>query len=195
MRHLLTVWVLLLSINVVAEPFSGLGDEMTPEERAQAGLDSLTPAQLDYLNGWLQRRFDTSAPEAAAVTDPDSDLATPSGSGSEDVPRNQVTEAEIEAEVERRVAAELAAVEAAEVAAEEQKEAPFEAVITNNFTGWNGKSVFVLDNGQVWRQRSGSSRYRHTRGDNTVRFKRSFLGLWTMTVVSTGRAVGVRRID
>ena len=187
----------LLPALVQADPggssFEGLAAEMTEEERASAGIDDLSPAQQQYLDAWLRERFGTEPPAVNPAPGQPGAAAIAGDQGAED--DLAARENAIEAEVERRVAEELAAVQAAEVAEEEAANEPFEATITGGFSGWSGKTVFALDNGQVWRQRTGSSRYRHTRGGNEVRFKRSFLGLWTMTVVSTGRSVGVRRID
>ena len=86
---------------------------------------------------------------------------------------------------------EAAAEEAAEAAARDE---PFEAEIIGPFSGWSGKTVFTLSNGQVWRQRSGSN-YRHTAEGQAVAVKKNFMGLWTLTVLSSGRTVGVYRID
>jgi hypothetical protein len=60
----------------------------------------------------------------------------------------------IEAEVERRVNEELAAAEELEAAKAQALTEPFDAMIVGNFSGWSGKSIFALDNGQVWRQRT-----------------------------------------
>lgn len=157
--------------------FRGVEQEMSAEEREHSGVDQLTPSQLDALNSWLRNRFGAGIADSEVATTIDQPV-------------------DIDQEVERRVAKEVAAVKAkmaaAEAAVEQQK--PFEAKITGGFSGWSRKTVFTLDNGQVWRQRHGSP-YRHTTGDTRVRFDRNFLGLWTMTVLSSGRTVGVRRLD
>lgn len=74
-----------------------------------------------------------------------------------------------------------------------ESQTAFTAQVTNGFTGWDTKTVFVLDNGQVWRQRHGRP-YKHN-GNNTVRLEPSLLGMWRMTVISSGRSVAVKRID
>ena len=104
--------------------------------------------------------------------------------------------AEREAEIERRVAIEVEAAkqEIAKAPPEPEVSEPFEAEIVGPFSGWSGKTVFTLSNGQVWRQRSGSN-YRHTAKGQAVAVKKNFLGLWTLTVLSSGRTVGVYRID
>ena len=84
--------------------------------------------------------------------------------------------------------------EIAEAPSEPAVSEPFEAEIQGRFAGWSGKTVFPLDNGQVWRQRHGG-RYRHTDDDQRVRIYKNLLGMWQMKVLSNGRSVPVRRID
>ena len=209
------VWMVvagaLFSGMASAQDFEGLRDAMTPEELEAAGLDSLSPEQQQFLDGWLRQRF-TSPPSAGAVGQTATHYLDPgnvhNGSGSVAAGDNGAIDAAvtgddaIEAEIERRVALEVnaaiakaaeeeAAEEAARVATRDE---PFEAEIEGPFSGWGGKTVFTLSNGQVWRQRTGSN-YRHTAEGQTVAVKKNFLGLWTLTVLSSGRTVGVYRID
>ena len=168
--------------------FQGLAEEMTSEEREASGVGQLSGQQQQFLNDWLRDRFLVNEAEAA--------VSSPTTAGNVASTLSEVEQAQaIEAEVEPRVTEELAAAEELEAAKAQALTEPFDATIVGNFSGWSGKSIFALDNGQVWRQRTGSSKYRHTRGDNKVHFKKNFIGLWTMTVLSTGRSVGVRRID
>ncbi|PLW83536.1 hypothetical protein CWI75_04060 [Kineobactrum sediminis] len=68
-----------------------------------------------------------------------------------------------------------------------------EATIKTPFDGWSGKTVFYLDNGQVWQQRL-SGRYFH-RGDNrAVVIEKNLLGFFKMTMTSSGKTVGVTRL-
>lgn len=62
------------------------------------------------------------------------------------------------------------------------------------FKGWDGKTVFRLDNGQIWKQRlSGRHRYR---GDNyQVVIKKNILGFYQMKLVDSGASIGVKRIQ
>ena len=209
------VWMVvagaLFSGMASAQNFEGLRDAMTPEELEAAGLDSLSPEQQQFLDGWLRQRF-TSPPSAGAMGQTATHDLDPGsihdGGGSVAAGDNGAIDAAvtgddaIEAEIERRVALEVnaaiakaaeedAAEEAARVATRDE---PFEAEIEGPFSGWGGKTVFTLSNGQVWRQRTGSN-YRHTAEGQTVAVKKNFLGLWTLTVLSSGRTVGVYRID
>ena len=169
--------------------FSGIEREMSAEERRATGIDSLSTDELDALNQWLIERFDQVQETVSAEV-------------REEV-REEVLEelreadaAEREAEIERRVAIEVEAAkqEIAKAPPEPEVSEPFEAEIVGPFSGWSGKTVFTLSNGQVWRQRSGSN-YRHTARGQAVAVKKNFLGLWTLTVLSSGRTVGVYRID
>ena len=68
-----------------------------------------------------------------------------------------------------------------------------EARIVQPFTGWSGQTLFRLDNGQVWRQRI-KGRYMFSGDDTRVVIARNMLGFYVMTLVSTGRAIGVEPV-
>lgn len=68
-----------------------------------------------------------------------------------------------------------------------------EARIVPPFSGWSGQTLFRLDNGQVWRQRI-KGRYMFSGDDTRVVITRNLLGFYNMTLVSTGRAVGVEPV-
>ena len=169
--------------------FSGIEREMSAEKRRATGIDSLSTDELDALNQWLIERFDQVQETVSAEV-------------REEVREEVIEEvreadaAEREAEIERRVAIEVEAAkqEIANAPPEPAVSEPFEATIQGRFSGWSGKTVFPLDNGQVWRQRHGG-RYRHTDDDQRVRIYKNLLGMWQMKVLSTGRSVPVRRID
>ncbi len=169
--------------------FSGIERDMSAEERRATGIDSLSADELDALNQWLIERFDQVQESVTAEVTQEVREAV-----LEEV-REEVREAG-EAEIERRVAIEVEAAkqEIADAPPEPEVSEPFEADIQGRFSGWSGKTVFPLDNGQVWRQRHGG-RYRHTDDDQRVRIYKNLLGMWQMKVLSTGRSVPVRRID
>ena len=196
--HIYRLCYLLLALVIASQgfaeerngaAFSAIEREMSAEERRATGIDSLSTDELDALNQWLIERFDQVQETVSAEV-------------REEV-REEVLEkvreadaAEREAEIERRVAIEVEAAkeEIADAPPELVVSEPFEAEIVGPFSGWSGRTVFTLSNGQVWRQRSGSD-YRHTAEGQTVTVKKNFLGLWTLTVLSSGRTVGVYRID
>ena len=167
--------------------FETLEDAMTPQERALSGIDTLTPQQRAFLNQWLSNNL-IDSPAASHYT------ASPKAKA----PRAEETRdgddaktVAIEDEVNRRVAETLAR---EKVAADKvQSDAPFEANVVGDFKGWTGKTVFRLDNGQVWRQRSAST-YRHKGSDMRVRFEQNWMGGWEMEVLSTGKSVLVKKV-
>lgn len=62
------------------------------------------------------------------------------------------------------------------------------------FKGWEGRTVFRLDNGQVWRQRnSGRKLYRGD--DYRVEIKKNVLGFYQMKLLDSGASVGVKRVE
>ncbi len=71
--------------------------------------------------------------------------------------------------------------------------APITTNIKGEFTGWTGKTVFYLNNGEVWKQRR-SGFYRKKLESPEVVIKRNFLGFYDMHIVEAGRKVGVTRI-
>ena len=79
-----------------------------------------------------------------------------------------------------------------------EEAARIETRVRAPFEGWNGETVFRLENGQVWRQRiDGRFFYRDDAypGDaRDVVIDKNFLGFWRLTHVASGRSVGVTRV-
>ena len=61
------------------------------------------------------------------------------------------------------------------------------------FRGWSGKTVFKLDNGQVWKQRT-SSRHTYTGDDTRVVIRKNSWGFYEMRMLAADRSVGVKRV-
>ena len=64
--------------------------------------------------------------------------------------------------------------------------------VKGEFTGWKGKTVFRLANGQIWQQRV-SGRYRFRAENPAVTIERGRFGYY-LTIDETGRKVGVKRL-
>jgi hypothetical protein len=77
---------------------------------------------------------------------------------------------------------------------EAEKAFEIEANLRPPFTGWTGKTVFYLDNGQVWRQRH-KGRFSYEGGDYAVIINKNFLGFHVMTHVATSKSIGVSRVE
>ena len=194
--------VLLVSVPAKAQNPDGLLEAMTRQEREAAGLNKLSAEEQRYLEAWLRQRLAVEESTQLSNPTPSPMVASPDAEQSVGAAGSDTSDAAMEAEIERRVAIEVEAAiskakedeEAEEAAREAALNEPFEAEIVGPFSGWSGKTVFTLSNGQVWRQRNGSD-YRHTAQGQTVAVKKNFMGYWTLKVLSSGRTVGVRRID
>jgi hypothetical protein len=171
--------------SMAAPTFESLDKAMTADERVKSGIDSLTAQQREFLNSWLKARYgepaqvEASEPDTAIVRTPATSVTTEADAQA------------IETEVERRVAAKLAATQTGKD--NPKDDMPLEARLVGDFKGWTGKTVFRLDNGQVWRQRSAST-YRHKGSDMRVRFEQNWMGGWQMEVLSTGKSVLVKKM-
>lgn len=61
------------------------------------------------------------------------------------------------------------------------------------FTGWDGKTVFELENGQVWQQ-AESGRFTYRAVNPMITIKRGFLGSYILTVDDMNTTVRVKRV-
>jgi hypothetical protein len=190
-HHLILVTAFVVTSSMMTFPLGaqpepgGLKDMMSPEERQKSGVDTLTAEQRQFLSEWLLENY-TRNP-AKVVRSP----ATAPDTSPQQAASNEATADTIEAEIDRRLAARLADNRASEK--KPASDSSFEARLTGNFTGWSGKTVFRLDDGQVWRQRSAAN-YRHRGTDMRVKFKKNWMGGWEMTVVSSGKTVLVSKV-
>ena len=190
-HHLILVTAFVVTSSMMTFPLGaqaepgGLKDMMSPEERQKSGVDTLTAEQRQFLSEWLLENYARNP--AKVVSSP----ATAPDTSPQQAASNEATADTIEAEIDRRVAARLADNRASEK--KPASDSSFEARLTGNFTGWSGKTVFRLDDGQVWRQRSAAN-YRHRGTDMRVKFKKNWMGGWEMSVVSSGKTVLVSKV-
>jgi hypothetical protein len=125
---------------------------MTPDEFNAAGLQRLSPSELEALNRWLLHYTARQA----------SDLRQHSESVTEEI---------------RKV-----------------EQEGIRTRIVGEFRGWDGNTVFRLENGQVWKQRLPGQWY-HRANAPEVELSKNMMGFWMLRVVSADRAVGVTRVE
>ncbi|HEX7966183.1 MAG TPA: hypothetical protein VF651_10765 [Gammaproteobacteria bacterium] len=160
-------------------------DAMTATQFHATGLDKLSPQELAAFNAWLAGY--THAPSAATAGAPTAMVAP------------------LPAPVPATPAASMAATPAPaaastasfgkEMLSSEQRGEParIESRIVGTFTGWNGRTLFKLENGQVWKQ-ADSSTY-ETRLDNPpVVIKRMSFG-YLLSLTGHGATVFVKRVQ
>ncbi len=66
--------------------------------------------------------------------------------------------------------------------------------IAGEFTGWDGKTKFTLENGQVWEQAESSSLKGVRLDSPAVTIEPAFMGSWLLKVEGYNKTVRVRRI-
>ena len=143
---------LLLAPTLTAEEPPDVRALMTADEFKAAGLERLSPSELEALNRWLLRFTARQA----------SELRQHSGF--------------IEQEI-RKV-----------------EQEGVRTRIVGEFHGWDGDTIFRLENGQVWKQRlPGNWHYRASTPE--VELSKNFMGYWMLRVLEADRAVGVTRIE
>ena len=65
--------------------------------------------------------------------------------------------------------------------------------IVGELNGWDGSTVFELQNGQIWRQR-GTERSKKRLSNPPVIIEKNVFGFYVMKLTETGQRVKVRRI-
>jgi hypothetical protein len=164
--------------------FPGVEKLMTSEEFAEAGLGKLTQAERKALNAWLVRYAaqQTPAPTADA---PEQKAGAPEQKA--DAPEQTAS-----APVQTSVPA-AAPVDDFTREKKKPKFEPFTSKIDGSFTGWAGKTVFNLQNGQVWQQRQ-SGKYFYPADNPEVEIHQNWAGYYRLKLLATGRSVPVKRI-
>ncbi len=160
-----------LGLVAIAGAQSGLYERMTAEERRAAGIENLTPGQQAALDQAAERVAKGEVAQAVETA-------------------RTETRATVQAEVKakQRAAVGLTPDKA-------DKDETIRARIPGKFTGWSGRTVFRLDNGQVWVQADASdSRYFPHLENPEVEIAPGIFGSWKLTVVSEGLWVRVKRI-
>ncbi|MCF6320102.1 MAG: hypothetical protein L3J83_12650 [Proteobacteria bacterium] len=77
---------------------------------------------------------------------------------------------------------------------EESEREEIHSSIVGEFKGWQGKNIFKLANGQIWKQAEKTSFYIPKRTNPKVTIKPKSLRTWALYVDGFGRGVKVKRI-
>ncbi len=201
----------LLAVWVHADPVS-FWKQLTPEERRAAGLDRLTPAQQAALDGLVARQAKEGARQevetaTAAVTENTrkevAAVRARAAAEQEEAVHRAREEARLEKEAITRKAREEAK---AEAKAEQQRrkladaglaarsdDEPIHTRIKGDFRGWEGATVFTMENGQVWQQTDKQSRFFPKMENPEVVLEPSQFFGWKMYLAVEGLWIRVRR--
>lgn len=131
------------------DQFPGIEGLMSEQEFSDAGLEKLSPAEIEALEAWL---VGFTAGEASLLR-----------ANNEEVKKAS-------------------------------KKFEVLSTLDGEFRGWSGGTIFSLSNGQRWQQRL-SGRYDYDGPRNpSVRISRNWAGYYRMTIVETGKSIGVSPI-
>jgi len=155
----------LLTTSTVADDFSSLEERMTGREFRDTGLHKLTEAELAALNRWIASR---SLAEGESLPAAASGGAIVAGA---------------DASIDRRGLRD-----------DTSNERPIEARIVGAFDGWDGDTVFELDNGMVWQQTDGRPYQMSEMENPVVIIEPGIMGSWRLRVDGFNARAQVRRI-
>jgi hypothetical protein len=156
----------LLTTTAVADEFSSLEERMTGREFRDTGLHKLTEAELAALNRWIAER---SLAEGESLP----------AAGRDTV----VADSGAEAAIDRRGLRDSS-----------ENERPIEARIVGAFDGWDGDTVFELDNGMVWQQTDGRPYQMSELENPVVIIEPGVMGSWRLRIDGYNARAQVRRI-
>lgn len=129
------------------------------------------------------------ATRAPVVTEPVEPVPPPSGQESAAAPAKAEAATDPDADFGAKYLPEVKE----EEKKKKRKDAEMNSRIVGEFEGWSGRTVFPLENGQVWAQ-SGSGTAYYVATDPEVTITRGRFGGYTMYVHGMKRRVKVKRI-
>jgi len=169
MKYITTLLILFVaSVSFAAsDGFSSLEEQMTGKEFMAAGLGKLTPEELAALNEWIRRHSVATldAPTAAAAT------ASAGGATADPVDRRGLP------------------------SDDGDNEEPIVARLEGEFTGWDGQTVFKLDNGMIWVQSDRDKHYVKAITNPEVTISPGMFSAWYLSVDGSNSRCKVRRIQ
>jgi hypothetical protein len=153
------------------EAFSSLEERMTGQEFIETGLHKLTEEELRALNRWLSARSVATLEDA---TGRNRDL---SRIGSETAPE-QGDQRGFDTN-----------------SGDDKDDSAIVSRILGTFTGWDGATVFQLENGMVWKQDDDSKFSISPIENPVVTIKSGWLRGWRLSLEGYGEKVKVERIQ
>ncbi|MFI5336555.1 MAG: hypothetical protein ACHQ5A_07210 [Opitutales bacterium] len=200
MKRLLVLFCLLAVLGRADTPT--FWKQLTPEERRAAGLDQLTPEQQAALDAVVARYVREGARQEVEVAKAQAKAEV------KETVRHEVEEMKAQAAAEKSEAVRRAREEAkAEAKAEQQRkkiadaglavrseDEPIHTRIMGDFRGWEGATVYTMENGQVWQQTDRENRFFPKIVNPEVILEPSKLFGWKMKLVGEGLWIRVRRI-
>lgn len=168
MKKILLALVILSLVPslVSADGFSSLEEQMTGKEFMAAGLGKLSEQELAALNDWIRRH---------SVATLDTPTAAPAAASS--------------------AAASTAAAEDRRGLSKDADESPIRSAILGEFDGWDGQTVFKLENGMIWVQDDKDTFYVRDLENPVAVIEPGMFNSWHLHVEGYRSKTKVRRIQ
>jgi hypothetical protein len=168
-RFFIALMILASTVSAFAqEGFSTLEEQMSGKEFSAAGLDKLTQQELDTLNDWIRRH------SLATLATPARESGTPTTAAATDASSEDTRGFK----------------------GSEQERTPITSRILGNFRGWDGQTVFRLENGMIWAQDDKDKFYLPKETDNAIAvIEPGMFGRWRLHIEGHDTECRVKRIQ
>jgi hypothetical protein len=163
-KLIITLLLMAASVSALADGFSSVEEQMTGKEFSAAGLDKLSPQELDQLNAWIRKH--SLATLATPATKSTTASATTSKSG--DAPKPDK---------------------------DDDKRSTVTSKLEGKFSGWDGQTVFKLENGMIWAQKGKKKFHTEEIENPVVIIEPGMFGVWRLSVEGIDEDVRVVRIQ
>ncbi len=150
---------------VAAEGFSSLEEQMSGKEFNATGLGKLTPEELESLNNWIRRH-------SVATLDQPKGGSYVAATGIEGDTRGFKNKKD-----------------------HDEDKSSINSRIKGSFKGWNGNSVFVLENGMIWEQSDNDKFYTKEVQNPEITIKHGLFGTWYLSMVGYNSSCRVKRVQ
>ena len=170
-KILMALLFLSVTLSVAAAgAFSSLEEQMTGKEFSAAGLDKLSRQELDVLNDWLHRHsVATLAASTASTAEADS------GKDQDELKSEDKDEDKDKDEGKDRTT--------------------ITSKLVGSFDGWDGQTVFELENGQIWAQASKSKFHTREVENPVAVIEPGMFGTWRIHIEGIDKECRVKRIQ
>jgi hypothetical protein len=163
-KAVMTLLLMAASLAVLADGFSSLEEQMTGKEFSAAGLEKLSPQELNELNSWIrQHSLATLATPATKST-----AAAAAAGKNGDTPKSDKDDGD---------------------------RSTITSKLQGKFSGWDGQTVFKLENGMIWAQKSKKKFYTEEIENPLVIIEPGMFGVWRLRIEGIDEDVRVVRIQ
>ena len=150
---------------IAAEGFSSLEEQMSGKEYKATGLDKLTPEELEALNSWIRRH-------SVATLDQPKGGSYVAATGVEGDTRGFKNKKDTE-----------------------EDKSSITSQVKGSFDGWNGHTVFTLENGMIWEQSDNDKFYIKEVQNAEIIIEHGMFGTWRLSMVGFNSSCRVKRVQ